>query len=264
MYSINGVPLTNPTMGWVFRAPSKPLSGLSRDRTTLQSAGRDGIISVPGATFNAVGLSLVVKTPRAKHEALVALFAEDGYLSLTAAPTRQARYEFLASSPAGSGAAEEIIDVTFSIRLIDAAWRAVAETTTPATSLSAASVPVTLFTGLSAPVQDAALRIKGACAGLVITDSSAAWVSFAGSIPAGQWLRIEGRRAYLTTTDVWTGGTDVSGDLRQGGPRRRFEITPKRGATPDLRDGRLTVTTSSRTGAAIEIRGRSAHLQAER
>jgi hypothetical protein len=262
MYSINGVPLDHPDMGWVFRAASKPLSGLSLDRTTLQAAGRDGIISLPGATLNAVGLSLVVQTPRSNHESLVALFAEDGLLSLTDAPTRVARYEFLASSPVGAGPAEQLLDVTFTIRLVDSTWRAAVETTTPAL-LTAASVPLVLFPGLSAPVQDAVVKVKGAAAGLLVTDTSGAWLSFP-NVPAGQWLRVEGRRAFLTSTDTWTGGVDVSGDLRQGGPRRRFEITPQRGATPDLREGRLTITTSSRTAAAIEVRGRSAHLQAER
>lgn len=262
MYSINGVPLNNATFGWRFRSRSEPLSGLKRDRTTLKGAGRDGIISVPGATYDAVGLSLVVQTPRAQHETLLALFAEDGLLTLTEAPTRQARFEFLASSPVGYGAAEAIVDVTITIRLIDAAWRAITETTV-STALSAASVVATVFPGLSAPVQDAVLRVKGAAGGLVVTDSSGAWLSFP-AVLAGQWLRIQGRRAFITTTDVWAGGTDVSGDLRQGGPRRRFEIAPKRGATPALRDGRLTITTSSRTGAVLEVRGRSAHLQAER
>lgn len=262
MYSINSIPLDYEPLDWRFRALSEPLSGLSRERTTLHAAGRDGIISVPGATFDAVGLSLMVQTPRANHEALVALFAEDGYLSLTDAPSRRSRYEFLASSPVGYGAAEEIVDVTFSIRLVDAAWRSLTETTTPPATLTA-STAVVVFSGMSAPVQDAIIRVKGQCAGLTVTDSSGAWLTFP-AIAATEWLRVQGRRAFITTTDTWTGGVDVSGSLRQGGPRRRFEITPKRGTTPDLRDGRLTVTTSSRSGAVIQIRGRSAFLQAER
>ncbi|MGN7977444.1 hypothetical protein ACTJJ4_07705 [Microbacterium sp. 22195] len=144
MYSVNGVPLDNEEMGWRFRAPSQPLSGLSRERTTLSAAGRDGVISVPGATFGAVGLPLMVQTPRAQHEALVALFAEDGVLSLTDTPTRQARFEFLASSPAGHGAADEVIDVTCTIRLIDATWRDV-DVTTFTAALSAASVPLSCW-----------------------------------------------------------------------------------------------------------------------
>lgn len=262
MYSINGVPLDNPSMGWTFRAQSKPLSAHTRDRQTLSAAGRDGVIQVPGATFGPVGLSLVVETPRARLEDLVALFAEDGYLHLTSAPTRNARFEFLASSPVGYGDADELIDVTFTIRLIDAAWRSATEAT-PSVLLSAASVQLAVFPGMSAPVQDAIIRVKGMAAGLVVTDSSRAWLSFP-NVPAGQWLRVEGRRAFLTTTDTWDGGTEVSGQLRQGGPRRRFEITPRRGATPNVRDGRLTITTSSRLAANVEIRGRSAHLQAER
>lgn len=266
MYSINSVPLDNPSMGWTFRAQSKPLSAHTRDRQTLSAAGRDGVIQVPGATFGPVGLSLVVETPRARLEDLVALFAEDGHLSLTDAPTRTARFEFLASSPVGYGDADELVDVTFTIRLIDAAWRALTERTFT-TPLAASEVSLDVFPGLSSPVQDAVLQVRGPVTSLRVTDSSGAWVSYSGlpGLPADQWLRIEGRRAFTTTTAAWVGGTDVSGLLRVGGPRRRFEITPLRGATPDVRVGRLTINTLTRgASASIAVRGRSAHLQAER
>ena len=264
MYSINNVPLDNPDMGWSFLGSSKPLAGHTRDRQSLTAAGRDGVIHVPGATFGPVGLSLVVETPRANLEHLVALFAEDGHLSLTTAPSRTARFEFMASSPVGYGNADELVDVTFTIRLIDAAWRGITERTYAA-ALDASQVTLEVFPGMSAPVQDAVLRIRGFASALRVTDAaSGAWLTFQ-SLQPDRWLRIEGRRAFLTSTDTWAGGTDVSGDLRQGGPRRRFEITPLRGSTPAERAGRLTVTTVTRgDGAAIEVRGRSAHLQAER
>lgn len=198
-------------------------------------------------------------------EALHALIVEDGILTLTGHPSRRVRYEFMSASNTGFGPADQIVDVTFVVQLVDAFWRATNEATSPAVTLGSALVSVTnLFPGLSAPVGDAVVRVRGQASGVQVTDAGGgSWFTF-DSVPAGQWLRVQGRRAFLTSTDVWAGGTEVSGRLSFGGPRRRFELTPVRGASPSTRAAALTIATASRSGTAqIQVRGRSAHLQAE-
>lgn len=119
-----------------------------------------------------------------------------------------------------------------------------------------------ILSGLSAPVQDAVIRVKGAATGIQVTDQSGAWVTLP-DVAAGRWVRFEADtgRAFETTTDTWTGGTEVSGAVDFGGPRGVFEITPAlTPGDPTTRVGRLTVATASRTGAVIEVRGKSAHL----
>lgn len=116
--------------------------------------------------------------------------------------------------------------------------------------------------GFSAPVQDAVIRVKGAATGIQVTDSSGAW-AILPDVPAGQWIRFETDtgRAYQTATDVWTGGIEVSGLVDFGGPRGVFEITPVMApGDPGSRSGQVTVTTASRTGAVIEVRGKAAYL----
>ena len=263
-YSINGIPLNNPDFGWVFRAPSKPLSELVRERANLSIAGTDGVVAGLPATFGPVTLPLVVRTPKSNLQTLVALFSAEGTLRLTGDSSRSVTFELLSWRHQGYGPAEAILDVTFLIRLPGVFWRDASVSTSSAASLSSASVAVTgLFDGISAPVQDAIVRVKGACTGLQVTDSGGSWFTYAESLSSSEYLRFDSAsgRAYVTTSDTWTGGTEVSGDIDFGGPRGVFEITPRLAPSdPSDRDGRLTVTTATRSGASIQVRGRAAYL----
>lgn len=259
MYSVNGVPLANPTFGWVFRAPSKPLSDHAHDLQSLTVQGRDGVIAgLPGVTRPVV-LPLMVQTPREHLETLVALFGKVGVLSKTADATREVQFEIASHSLAGHGPAESIVDATFLLRLPGAFWRASAVDGFGVV-LSAASESLSVFPGLSAPVQDAMVRLQGQASGVQVLDSSGAWVTLPDAA-AGQWVRFESAtgRCFRTTTDTWTGGTDVSGLVDFGGPRNVFEITPKVNLGDLSRAGQLTVTSGTRSGAVVAVRGKSAH-----
>jgi hypothetical protein len=205
-----------------------------------------------------------VRTPKAHLQTLVALFSGEGTLSVTADASRSVAFELLSWAHTGYGQAEAFLDVTFLIRLPHVYWRDSAESTSVAAALSSASVAVTgLFPGLSAPVQDVIVRVKGATAGLQVTDTAGSWFAYAPALTGTQYLRFESAtgRAFVTTTDTWTGGTEVSGSVDFGGPRGVFEITPRLApADPSSRDGRLTVATATRSGASIQVRGKGAYL----
>ena len=264
MYSINGVPLQNPGMGWVLRASSRPLPGVVKRRASVPSGG-DGVVPA-AAEYDAVSVTLVVKTRRAGLRSLYALFgAPRLVLSYTDQPSLSAAVELASASPEGRGSAEEVVDATFIVSIPGAFWRT-AEVTSTAQNLTAASVVAKILNadgGISAPVGDAIVRVKGQVTALQVTDSSGAWMTFP-AVPAGQWLRFHADtgRAFLTTTDTWTGGTEVSGDVDFGGPRNRFEIVPffPTPADPTVREGRLTVASTVRVGASIQVRARAAHL----
>ena len=261
-YSVSGVPLDNPAFGWLFRAPSKPISEIVRERANLIIPGTDGVVPGLPATMSAVTLPLVVQTSRANLQTLVALVSAEGSLTVTADPSRSVQFELLSWTYEGYGEGEAILDVTFVIRLPGAYWRAVAETTSAAAALSSGSVAVgSLFPGLSAPVQDAIVRVKGATTGLQVTDSGGSWFTYAPALTGSQYLRFEAAtgRAYVTSSDTWTGGTEVSGDVDFGGPRSVFEITPYF-TDPSARAGQLVVATASRSSADIRVRGRAAHV----
>ncbi|MCC2033063.1 hypothetical protein [Microbacterium allomyrinae] len=264
MYSVAGVPLRNPTFGWRFRSPSKPISELVRERANVSAPGTDGTVAGLPATVSAVVLPLVVRTPKAHLQTLTALFSGEGALTVTADASRSVQFELLSWTHVGYGSADSILDVTFIIRLPQVYWRDAAESTSTAASLSTASVAVTgLFPGMSAPVQDAIVRVKGATTGLQVTDTAGSWFTYAPALTGSQYLRFESTtgRAFVTTSDTWVGGTEVSGAVDFGGPRGVFEITPRLApADPATRDGRLTVATATRSGAQIQVRGTAAFL----
>lgn len=262
MYSIDGVALDNDTFGWILRAPTRPLSEISRRVFSQETPGRDGVETIP-ADVDAVPLKFVVQTTRANLATLVSLFFYGSVLSMTADSTKAVDFEYLSMSPVGYGPADQTVDAEFMIRLNRAFWRDASESTTDAVSLSSATVVTTFWSGMSAPVQDAIVRVKGANTTLRVEDSSGAWFTYGEALGGTEYLRFESEtgRAYLTTSDVWTGGTEVSGDIDFGGPRGRFEILPKLATgDPSSRSAELTITTATRTSSSIQVRGKAAHL----
>ncbi len=262
MYAVNGIALDNPTFGWVLRAPTRPLAEVTRRRRSVDVSGTDGVIPGMGSTAEPVTLVFVVQTPREHLETLNALFGDAGTLTQVGLANRAVAYEVLSSAPGeGWGAGDEYVDMRFVIRLPAVFWRATTTVTSPATALAASTSVTGLFVGISAPVQDAIVRVKGACTGVQVTDTSGAWVKFP-DLTATQYARFHmaTNECFITSSNTWSGGTDVSGLVDFGGPRGGFELTPRRDpANPSSRDARLTVSAVTYTGAAIEVRGRSAH-----
>lgn len=262
MYAVNGVPLNNAGRGWVFRSGSIPFSALEAKVSTVHRQGRDGALTIPGSLESPVW-KMIVNTPPAGLESLNALFARRPLkLTKVGDSTREVSVTLLTSEVIRVFPAAEYVDMAYYVSLDDAAWRSSSVSTSAAVTLGAASVPVNgLFPGLSAPVQDALVRVKGAVTGLQVTDSSGAWFTYGGTLTASQYLRFDAAtgRAWVTGGDTWTGGTEVSGQIDYGGPRRIFEVTPFF-TDPAVREGRLTVATASRTSASVQVRGRGAFL----
>ena len=280
-------------MGWALLRDSKPLSEFTEDVVSVRRPGRDGVVAGVASSTQPVTIPLVVMTPKRNMAALVGLFRQGGVLSVTDEPGRVVGFEFLSSSYTSLAAkADEVVAVTFLIRLPGVFWRATAAETFTV-SLTSSSVDVACWPsvapepidwddpsvvvvwdavpavsgwelvgveGMSAPVQDAIIRVKGSASGVRVSDSSGAWLILP-DVGAGEWVRFEADsgRAWRTTTDTWSGGVEVSGLVDFGGPRGVFEITPSF-TDPNNRAGRLTVTTATRSGAVVEVRGRAAYL----
>lgn len=262
MYSVSGIALDNEGAGWRLMAPSRPLSELVKRAQNLTVPGRDGIVPLP-SVFESPAVAFVVRTPKAQLETLYALFLQPSpTLALTSSPWRSVAFEYLSASINGVGPADNIVDVTFLVRLNGVFWRDTDKTISDTVTLDAASVDVTVFPGMSAPIRDAMIRIEGAATGLQVTDSNGSFFSYPASIPASTYLRFqcETGEAFTTSTDVWFGGTEVTGLIVNGPGPYPFEITPTFD-DPSMRVGKLTVTTDTRTSTPhIEVRGRGAYL----
>ena len=259
MIRVNGVALDNLTHGWVLARGSQPYSAFEADLAQVQVAGRDG--SVPTSTTRRAPLwPLVVNTSPEGWEKLQALFG-----SPTLVLTRddrtdvEASVRFVASSIERVYPRNQWIDVKIILEVTSAYWRSKTEKTA-SVPLSAASVTLDVFPGMSAPIPDAMIRLKGAATGVQVTDASGAWLTLP-SASAAQYVRFESAtgRCFITTTDTWTGGTDVSGQVDFGGPRDNFEITHLLDPALLSTKGRLTITSGTRSGAVVDVRGKSAH-----
>jgi hypothetical protein len=261
-YLINGIALDNSAKLWSMLAGSKMRSEGSRSVLNVPVQGRDGVIAGLPADAGPAPLTLVVDTPAADFGALFTLVSYGGNLSTTECPGRVAVFEYLSHSVAEDLNDNAWLQVTFILRVPGTYWRDVAEVTSTSAAISSGAHNHDVLPSLSAPVPDAMVKIKGAVTGLQVTDSRGSWFSYSGSLTTAQWLRFESDsgRAYVTTTDVWTGGTEVSGDVDFGGPRGVFEITPAWTSDPSVRVGRLTVATATRTSAAVQVRGRAAYV----
>lgn len=263
MYSINGIPLSNPDLGWRLRKPSKPLSSFTFSRPSVTSTGRDGVLPFIPPTVGPVSITLVVQTPRSNLEHLIALFERQGTLTLTASPSRSIDYETLTITPAGYGAAEEIVDVTCIIRFPAPFWRDLAVSTSEVFSLSTGEAEMKLWPGLSAPVGDALVKARGPHSGLSLLDASGAWVNLP-ACSATETVVFDSAtgEAAKNPLNTWSFVTDVSGSVDFGGPRGLFEITPQR-RDPDPRIRQAEVMASA-TGVSaqttITFRGRAAYL----
>lgn len=263
MYSVNGIPLDNPAMGWVFRAPSRPLTELVVRRPSVTLPGRLGVVRGIYASPEAVTPTFVVQTPRENLEALYSLFMRGWRITRTDDPTRNVLYEFLSATPEGYGEGDKIVDLNVIVRFPEVFWRATDPTTSAAVTINTPSQVVTgLFPGLSGDIVDPVIRLKGAFSGLQVTDSGNSWFSYSGTILGSQYLRFDAGsgRAWVTTTDTWSGGTEVSGSIDFSSPGFRISPHWPVGLGSNIRDGRCTVATATRSGMTFEVRGNAAYV----
>lgn len=263
MYSVNGIPLDNVGKGWLLLEPTRPISEIVADVISLRIPNRDGVVRLP-STFSPPPLQFVVETPRTELAALYALFTRPGAkLTVTGTAGREVAFEYVSATYEGYGAADATVELTVIIRLPGAFWRDTAETTSSAVTLGAASVSVGVFSGLSAPVGDAMVRVEGPVTGLRVEDSGGSWWAYAPSVPTGTSIAFIDGFATLSTFAYsnWDDySEDVSGIADFNGPRGRFEITPSF-SDPSSRQGSLTVKTTARgAGASIRVRGKGAYL----
>lgn len=263
-YLVNGVKLDNPAAGWRLLAATLPVSAFTMDKTSIVSAGRDGVVQ-SFARRGGVVPQFEVMVPSASWETLVALFAAP-VLTITrdGVAGRSMTGSLKSSSAPKYYPRSELVSAIFYVDVPDGAWRGT-ESTSSLVPAAVGGAALTVFSGLSAPVQDALVRVKGPITNPEVTDASGAFFALTGSLTASQYLRFDSAsgRAWRTTSDTWSGGDEVSGLVDYGGPRGVFEITPRfpSPADPTSRDGQLVLRQASFTaGSGFQVRGRSAHL----
>jgi hypothetical protein len=263
MYALDGVSLNNDAYGWYLTPESEIAFEYSMNRSSVQFPGRDGVEPSPG-WLEGTTSKLVIECPLSAQGTVLALLRSGKQLT-SEASGYVLDVEFMTSAVVDLNTFPAMCEITAVFRT-RTAWRDPLEATSAPAALTAASVTVDVLSGLSMPVRDAILRVGGAVTGLLITDSSGEWVSYGASLPAGSYWRFHADtgRAFVTATNTWTGGTEVTGTSDWSGTGTPFQIEPMRPTPTDpiIRVGRLTVATATRSGATLEVRARRAFAAA--
>ena len=259
MYSINGVPLQNPEYGWREDPSSVFIPDYAARTQSLVIPGRPGVWTLPPQPMDATAVSPAIRTPPQHRDRLRALMMQPNpLLTRTGDPSRGIVLEYQSVASEMWLPAERVMLLKFLMRANDVYMRDLAEYTSGPISLAAptglSQQVIKIMPGLSAPVTDMVIRVKGATQGLTITDSQGSWISSINALPEGSYLRYEGGNgAFVTTTDTWTGGTPL---FANSGPDP-FAVNCKYGVTLGAE---LTIQTTTRSAnALIEVRGRRAY-----
>lgn len=263
-FLINGTPLDNPDLGWTVQKGTIPVTAVQLESTSSSQAGRDGI--VPGPSTRKPGtMRFVVASSTATRGDLLALVAAPQLvITDSALPGRTATGKLLSSSPVTYLGYDDWGEDLFVVEIHEGCWRGELATSAMIPAAPGGAV-ASVFPGLSAPVQDAIIRLRGPLTNPQLLDAGGAFLAVDGTLEVGQYLRFDSSsgRAWTTTEDAWLGGDEVSGLVDYGGPRGVFEITPSftSPADPRARSGRLTLTSDAyAAGAGFQVRGRGAYL----
>lgn len=259
-FSVNGVALDNPDLGWVVSDNTQPLSALTLGLQSLTFPGRDGAVAGIPAFYAPPTIPIAIFTPRNNVGQLLSLFTQpNSVLTDSRFPDRQIGFEFASSTSTRIAPADAIVELVLSIRLSGVFWRDVVGTQSAQSGLTL-TTPYTItapWLHMTAPVGDAQIQLNGPFTSARVTDSvDGSGFVYTGTIADGKHIMYD-MLALTATTDA---GVDVSGNLDFIG--YRFRINPTI-ATDDaqITAGAVVATVSGGAAdTALLITGKGAYL----
>jgi hypothetical protein len=260
MFELNGVSLDDDALGWHLLRGTEPHLPINRRSRSFEGV-TDGMISIRPQQGAPV-MPLKVRVKQSALEAFMALVNSRILTLRVSGDTKVAVVELLSAATELLPTLVPEVDVSLVLRFNDVSWRDAPTTTSPASLITSASTTSAVMAGISAPVRDATIRVRGSITGLEVSDSGGSSFSYAPNIPSGSYLRFhcDSGRAFVTTSDTWVGGSEVTGQIENGVGPYFFELTPTF-TDPKTREVRLTVTSSARAGTpSIQVRGRRAFI----
>ncbi len=271
-YQINGIELNNKTLGWTLERGSVLASALSFEGSSFSLPGRDGSIVFPTVRKPST-ISFQMKSGLATRADLLALFTQP-VLEITNddRPGLVAEGYLLTSSVDAFHDQPQWARDTFIVEIPDGAWRTQATQTYD-------SVPgpseLEVFPGLSAPVQDALLRVyitpeSDVIQGFRVSDSGGSFIRYTTIFVPGDIFYYDSltRRAWIGEVDDGPDySNEVTGWIDYGGRRGFFEIQPQLSnpTDPTSRVGSLTwepvlYDDDDVVDMSLSVRGRNLYL----
>lgn len=264
MYSLNGVALHDQTRGWrILRAGTNTKLGISNRLNQVPAPGRNGYVPAP-KTFSEQMFVFVVRTTLAGLEPLLTLCAAATELTLDDDLTKEARVELASAMPESDSPLDAMQDVTITLIAYEGVWRDVSAVTEGPTSITTPSQSLTMLTGLSGPIADMDVFIRGDFGQFTLLDSGGSWLkttqAWVGSSSTGIFFSgITGQAFLANESSPWTPVSDVSQYVDVSG-NGGFQLTPKMvSGNPASRRVELTLTTLSQTSTTLRVRAKRAY-----
>lgn len=276
-YLINGVNMGKASlnsMGWaIMRDGTSQLGGLTKELNKVKVPGYDGFFNGPSTRTEQV-LIFNIRTPRENLEALLAVleyvgvdssFPAMGKIEVSIADGKAAYYVLASAIPSSDHPNDRFVTVTATLEIPYGGWRDEATTETTTTIASSPTVIETIGVGSSLPIRDMDIFIQGDVGTMQITDSAGSWLRTTGDyvFVSGSGIFYQGStgRAYkATNASPWVPTADLgfAVDVSGGGG---LVVTPKLNpATPDTRNGELTVLSTLVASVSVKIRWRGAYI----
>lgn len=268
MYTVNSLPLDNPTFGWRLMRRTQLITQITKKLTSIDIPSKPGVLSGVPAFRGPSTSVIVVRCAGAVVEPLYTLFTQNGgvgYIQLTDDPSRRALFELASIDSQGLTAFDDLVDVTITIRLPRAQWEDTALTTVGPVSVTTAVQTVEGFQGMTSEISAPDVFIDGDFANFTLTDfGSSSWLKTVKTFPnvAGTGLLYVGSTGQAfraNTTSPWDPTADMTDyiDVSGGGG---FRLAPTlENADPTATLVSLDLVTTAQSGVTIRVRGYKAY-----
>jgi hypothetical protein len=263
-YSINGIALHDQSRGWrILRDGTNTQGGVTKTLGKVPSPGRPGYTPAP-STYTEQAYIFVVRTTRAGLEPLLALCAAATTLSRTDDPTKEAYVELASALPAGDAPMDAMFDVTITLVAYEGVWRDVTAVTVGPTTIASPTQTLTMLNGLSAPVFDAQVFIRGVFGEFTLTDSGGSFLkttrAWPGTSTTGLLFVGTTNQAFLANeSSPWTPVSDMTQYIDVSG-NGGFRLTSQLvSGNPANRQVSLSLTTLTQTSTTFRLQAKRAY-----
>lgn len=234
MYTIDGVPLSDPKRRWTVHRESQRRTPVAFRSVDVNVPGGDGNIPIYGENVEATALALELnvygRTPVQIEERVNFLRS---LLGRTTGPLEVARRDGKVAAAKPAAISDPVmtdvyarLSVTLSIPA--GVWRGPVETWQHPAPSTAATVATPIKS--SRPIVDSIILITGPATSPVVEDAATgASVQYSGAVPSGQKLLIDCAqwRANLGAGTTWdTTGSNATSDLDNTGPLSDVTLLP--------------------------------------
>lgn len=264
MYSVNGVALQDATRGWrILRAGSQSQGGVTNSLNKVKATGFDGYFPAP-YTFTEQVIVFVIRCPRAELDALLTLLAAATKISRTGDSTKEAYVQLASAIPSSDAPLDAHFDVTATFMVYQGVWRDVTTVDVGPTSITSPTQTFTMLSGISAPISDMNIFIRGVFGQFTLTDSGGSFLktnqAWPGTSSTGLlYTGASGQAFFADESSPWVPVTDASQYVDTSG-NGGFKLTPQIiSNNPDNRQVSLSLTTLTQTSTTLRVQAKRAY-----